>query len=50
MKIKERNIKWITLSVFIISLAMVGAGIANGEPDIVLAKAIRICMQCIGIG
>lgn len=26
------------------------AGIANGESALVLQKAIRICLECIGIG
>lgn len=50
MNFQEKNIKWVTLAVLIASGAMIAAGAARGEPDIVLAKAIRICMQCIGIG
>ena len=32
------------------AIVMIVLGIQNGEPSTVLAKAINICMQCIGIG
>lgn len=50
MKIKEKNIKWITLAVLAAAVCMIAAGINNGEQNIVLTKAITICLQCIGIG
>lgn len=25
-------------------------GIAQGQPEQVLSKAIRVCMECVGIG
>lgn len=31
-------------------ILMMGFGIFRGEAATVLAKAIRICMECIGIG
>lgn len=31
-------------------LVMMVAGIVNGEVSVVLDKAIRICLECIGIG
>ena len=49
MKIKEKNIKWITITVLALSLCMIIAGIVNGEPAVVLTKATSICLQCIGI-
>ena len=49
MKIKENNIKWITLAVLAVAVVMIVAGIINGEPSIVLTKAKTICLQCIGI-
>ncbi len=33
-----------------IGAILCAAGIARGEVQVVLAKAIRICMECIGIG
>lgn len=32
------------------ALCMMGIGIAAGEPAVVLQKAVRICLECIGIG
>lgn len=29
---------------------LIGIGIAEGQPAQVLAKAIRVCMECVGIG
>ena len=31
-------------------IAMVSFGAVRGEADAVLAKAIRLCLECIGIG
>ena len=33
-----------------VGIAMVCFGIMRGEADAVLAKAIRLCLECIGIG
>ena len=49
MRLKEKNIKWVILAVFIAACGMIAAGIANGEAEVVLTKATSICMQCIGI-
>ena len=32
------------------AILMIGVGIGRGEADTVLAKAIRLCMECVGIG
>ena len=34
----------------IVGVAMVGFGAFRGEVDIVLSKAIRLCLECVGIG
>ncbi len=39
--------KWILLSLFIV---MMIAGVGRGEMAVVLDKAVRICLECIGIG
>ena len=44
----KRRKTWLLLS--LAGLAMVIAGAARGEVRIVLSKAIRICLECIGIG
>lgn len=38
------------LALLIISASFSVYGILRGEPAIVLKKAIRICMECIGLG
>lgn len=31
-------------------ILMMVYGISRGEPSVVLEKAVRVCMECIGIG
>lgn len=38
------------LGLFISSFFLIVAGIANSEVATVFNKAIKICMECIGIG
>lgn len=33
-----------------LALAMIGYGLWRGEAAVVLSKAVRICLECIGIG
>ena len=33
-----------------VGIAMIGFGLWRGEADTVLSKAIRLCMECVGIG
>ena len=33
-----------------VGLGLMGLGISLGEMEVVLEKAINICMECIGIG
>lgn len=40
----------ISLVLMFTGLATLAAGLARGEARQVLAKAIRICLECIGIG
>ena len=48
MKNKEIPIK--TLITSLVGIAFMIFGIYRGEMATVLAKAIRICLECIGIG
>ena len=34
----------------LVGALLIGLGVARGEVDTVLRKAIRICLECIGIG
>ena len=49
MNSKRAKTKWITVTVLVIGIALICAGIARGEAVTVLTKATSICMQCIGI-
>lgn len=33
-----------------VAVLLIGLGISQGQPTQVLAKAVRICMECVGIG
>lgn len=38
---------WLTMAA---ALALIVLGIVQKQPAQVLAKAIRVCMECVGIG
>ena len=38
------------LGLLALSLLLILAGIVRGEADMVLQKAVNLCMECIGIG
>lgn len=38
------------VALLIAGIAMVSFGAVRGEAEAVLAKAIRLCLECIGIG
>lgn len=38
------------LSAALLGIAMIIYGIYRGEVAVVFAKAVKICMECIGIG
>lgn len=41
---------WVSLGLLALGLVFVVLGLSRGEAGIVLTKAVRICMECIGIG
>ncbi|MGF0033518.1 CD1871A family CXXC motif-containing protein [Bariatricus sp. SGI.154] len=47
---KIRESRWIGIVIAMLGILMMGYGICRGEVDVVLAKAVRICLECIGIG
>lgn len=44
---RGRALAWVIIAV---SVGMMAYGWSQGEANVVLHKAIRICMECIGIG
>ena len=40
----------VQVALLIVGIAMVCFGVMRGEADSVLSKAIRLCLECIGIG
>ena len=47
MPVKRQKL-WLLLS--LAGIIMIALGAARGEVQVVLSKAIRICLECIGIG
>ena len=43
----NRKISWTML---ILSIVFIMVGVYRSEVDTVLSKAIRICLECVGIG
>ena len=41
---------WPALVLALAGIAFIAVGVARGEYAVVLRKAIRICMECIGLG
>lgn len=46
----ERFRKILCVSLLILGIAMIILGVFRGEAETVFEKAVRICMECIGIG
>ncbi|MBR4016109.1 MAG: hypothetical protein IKI88_07950 [Anaerotignum sp.] len=46
----KKGILWARTVTLVTALAFIGMGAHNGEWVAVLQKAVRICLECIGIG
>ncbi len=44
----KKRIVFIILIAF--SAALIAIGCIKGQPDSVMAKAVTVCLECIGIG
>jgi hypothetical protein len=42
--------RWLAPAVFLAGAAFLVLGVYRGEAAVVLQKATRICLECIGIG
>lgn len=40
----------VTVVLILLAAALCGFGLWHGEAAVVLEKAVRICMECIGLG
>jgi hypothetical protein len=50
MRLSQNARKIIGVASTFVGVAMMVFGIYRGEMAVVLAKAIKICLECIGIG
>lgn len=44
----EKN--FLAIAVMLVGIALIVYGISRGQVTAVLNKAVRVCMECIGIG
>lgn len=42
--------RWAGCGIAMIGIVMMGYGICRGEVEVVFIKAVKICLECIGIG
>lgn len=50
MNLRKDKKNMVTLLLLVLFAGFTWIGAANGEAQIVLAKAVHICLECIGIG
>lgn len=44
------NKRWISVVAVLFGMYLIAFGFSEGEVNTVFSKAIRICLECIGIG
>ena len=47
---KSTQTRWTGIALVAVGILMMAFGIYRGEMEVVLTKAVNICMECIGIG
>jgi hypothetical protein len=47
---KKNDLSGLRLMLIVLSLGLIVYGVYSGEANIVLRKAIYMCLECIGIG
>lgn len=50
MRLRWRNNALLPAALLVLGAALMALGIARGEGYVVLQKAARICLECIGLG
>lgn len=46
----EKAGRLISFAIFLIGISFIIYGVIRGEVDTVFSKAIKICLECVGIG
>lgn len=50
LRLRWRNSALLPALLLVLGAALMALGLARGEGHVVLQKAVRICLECVGIG